>query len=50
MELEIKLGDKTLMYHVPQNCDINLVIRDGKVKDTLEQVRKKPSITMFERT
>lgn len=50
MELEIKLGDKTLMYHVPQNCDINLVIRDGKVKDTLEQVRMKPSVIQCKRT
>lgn len=50
MELEIKLSDKKLMYHVPQNCDINLVIRDGKVKDTIKKVREKPSVTVLERT
>ncbi len=44
MKLEVKLDGKIMTYHVPQNCDVKLIIRNGKIKDTLEQKRLCASI------
>lgn len=39
MKVEVIIDDKKHIYHLSKNCDVKLVVRDGVIKDVLEQKR-----------
>lgn len=41
MELEITIDGKSHLCHIPKSCNINLVIRDGKIIEGFDSKKLK---------
>lgn len=44
MKVEVIIDGKKCIYHLSKNCDVKLVVRDGLIKDVLEQKRVKSTV------